>query len=620
MRFLNPSGLWLLLGVPILILIYLIKSQHEDRPVSSTYIWKLSSRFMKKRLPLQKLRKVLLFLLQLFMIITTALLVSRPAFFHGEICEYIAILDLSASMETTDEEGFSRLDRAVEQIKELAKLTENGHKVTVISVADSASYLIQSSTSAGDISYALENVETTLGGCNLDLALELATPVCERNACTEVLFYTDQTYSESGAVRVINMDHQEWNVAVTGLSLSRGAEEDTITASLISYHRDASVTVGLKIDGKLEKATVASCPMDTVTEITFTTKPLGTNYTAEVFIEESDGLATDNSYCLCSESIRKCNVLLLSRHPFYLTGALNALGNCQVTAISSPEEIPAGNYDLYLFDGIYPTNYPTAGAIVQFGTDKLPEGISLGEPLNPEGALTLAPELISSASSASISADAQSEAHTLLTDLTLKNTVVSKHTPLSGDSRWESILECNGESVCLTTKTVSGKPHTVLSFDLHNSNWPLQQDFVIFMHNLIDYCVPPFIEKADFAIGERITLNSLPAAEALYVKYPDGKIETISTVSNVGGITAEDLGIHTAFMTMGVGGESADFFVHIPESEMIPEENTIIEWSCPTGSALTAPEEAFSEMWFWLAALLLVLVLLEWGVYYYEQY
>ncbi|MBQ8912233.1 MAG: BatA domain-containing protein, partial [Clostridia bacterium] len=51
MRFLNPAGLWLLLGIPVLIIIYLIKSQHEQRAVSSTYIWKLSERFAQKRLP-----------------------------------------------------------------------------------------------------------------------------------------------------------------------------------------------------------------------------------------------------------------------------------------------------------------------------------------------------------------------------------------------------------------------------------------------------------------------------------------------------------------------------------------------------------------------------------------
>ena len=65
MKFLNPAGLWLLLGVPVLILIYLIKSRHTDLPVSSTYLWRLSERFRKKRLPVQRFRNILLFLLQL---------------------------------------------------------------------------------------------------------------------------------------------------------------------------------------------------------------------------------------------------------------------------------------------------------------------------------------------------------------------------------------------------------------------------------------------------------------------------------------------------------------------------------------------------------------------------
>ena len=615
MRFLNPSGLWLLLGVPILILIYLIKSRHEDRPVSSTYIWKLSSRFMKKRLPLQKVRKVLLFLLQLFMIVTAALMVARPAAFNGEICEYVAILDLSAGMETADEEGITRLNRAVEQISELAKETESGHKITVILASDKASYLVQSATTADDVTFALESVETSLGGCNLDLALELAASVCERSNRAEVFFYTDQNYSDTPGINVVNVSAQEWNVAVTGLSLTDTDQESLLTASLTSYHRETTVTVGLKIDGKIEKATIVTCPIDTPTEVVFATEPLGSNYTAEVFIEETDGLSWDNSYCLCSESTRKCNVLLFSQTPFYLNSALNALGNCQVTVISSPEEMPAGNYDLYLYDGIYPATYPTDGAIIQFGAGKLPEGLGAKESVSIESPLEIVTQQSEPASS-----DAQSNTENLLTDINLNDTVVSHYTPLTGDSRWESILECDGASVCMAAKTVSGKPHTVLSFDLHDSNLALQQDFVVLMRNLVNYSVPPFIEKTDFSIGEYITLNSLPAAENLYVKYPDGKIETISTMSNVGGITAKDLGVHTAFMTIGVGGESADFFVHIPESEMLPAEESIIEWDMPSGNLNTAPEEAFTELWFWLAAVLLLIILLEWGVYYYEQY
>ena len=68
MKFLNPAGLWLLLGIPVLIFIYLIRPHHEERAVSSTFMWKLSQKFMKKKLPLQRLRRFFLFLLQILLI------------------------------------------------------------------------------------------------------------------------------------------------------------------------------------------------------------------------------------------------------------------------------------------------------------------------------------------------------------------------------------------------------------------------------------------------------------------------------------------------------------------------------------------------------------------------
>lgn len=605
MRFLNPSGLWLLLGVPILIIIYIIKSQHEDRPVSSTYIWKLSSRFMKKRLPLQRFRKVLLFLLQLLMIVTTALMVARPAIFNGESCEYIAILDLSASMQTVADDGVARVDRAIEQITELADKINNGHKVTVILAADTASYLIQSATSVSEVEYALKRVETTLGGCDLEEALTLARPICEGSSNAEVIFYTDCEYSDSNNIRIVNLNQNEWNISLESLTLSEGEEESLLTGSIISYNRDATVTVGLKVDGEIVTAAIVTCPSNTATPVSFSTEPLGSNYTAEIFIEENDGLQADNSYCICSESSRTYNVLLLSQTPFYLQSALNALGNCQVTIASSTEEISMSGYDLYLFDELYPESYPTDGAIIQFGTGSAPDGIGFGEMLATEGTFTTVKDVTSE----------------IYADLELQDTVVAKYTPLVGDNRWESIFECSGASVCMTTKTAYGMPFSILSFDLHDSNLPMQPAFVVLMRNLLKYSVPSLIEKTDFVIGETITLNALPSADALYVKYPDGKIETVSTVNKGGFVIAEKLGIHTAFMTIGVGGEAADFFVHIPTAEMAPQEGGSIEWNNPTASGeITAPEEAFTEFWFWLAAALLLLVLLEWGVYYYEQY
>ena len=47
MSFLYPLGLLGLIGIPILIIIYIIKTKYTEQTVASTYLWLLSERFLK---------------------------------------------------------------------------------------------------------------------------------------------------------------------------------------------------------------------------------------------------------------------------------------------------------------------------------------------------------------------------------------------------------------------------------------------------------------------------------------------------------------------------------------------------------------------------------------------
>ena len=63
MSLLVPLGLLGLLGIIALIIIYIIKPNYQNKFISSTFIWKLSLKYKKKRIPLNKLRNILLFIL-----------------------------------------------------------------------------------------------------------------------------------------------------------------------------------------------------------------------------------------------------------------------------------------------------------------------------------------------------------------------------------------------------------------------------------------------------------------------------------------------------------------------------------------------------------------------------
>ena len=73
----QPLGLLGLLGIPIIILIYLLKSKYVSKPVSSTFIWKRSLRYVKRKIPLNFIMSLIL-ILQILTVIAATFAITRP--------------------------------------------------------------------------------------------------------------------------------------------------------------------------------------------------------------------------------------------------------------------------------------------------------------------------------------------------------------------------------------------------------------------------------------------------------------------------------------------------------------------------------------------------------------
>ena len=72
MSFLTPLGFLGFLGVVALIIIYIIKPNFQNKIISSTFIWKLSLKYKKKRIPISKLRNIILFICQVLILSAAA--------------------------------------------------------------------------------------------------------------------------------------------------------------------------------------------------------------------------------------------------------------------------------------------------------------------------------------------------------------------------------------------------------------------------------------------------------------------------------------------------------------------------------------------------------------------
>ena len=149
MTLLSPWGLLGLLGIIALIIIYIIKPNYQQKFISTTYVWKLSLKYRKKRIPISKLRNFLIILCQILIITAGALILAQPNLVLKEQvqeAEVIAIIDSSASMRAEYEDE-TRFKRAVDMAMDLAVTTwENDGIVSVIIADDTPEFLAQQVT------------------------------------------------------------------------------------------------------------------------------------------------------------------------------------------------------------------------------------------------------------------------------------------------------------------------------------------------------------------------------------------------------------------------------------------------------------------------------------------
>ena len=101
MTFLAPLGFLAAISIIILIIIYIIKPNYQQKYISSTFVWKLSLKYKKKNVPTSKLRDILIVICQVAILALCTTVLANPsklqtAFMGGD--EVVFVIDSSASM------------------------------------------------------------------------------------------------------------------------------------------------------------------------------------------------------------------------------------------------------------------------------------------------------------------------------------------------------------------------------------------------------------------------------------------------------------------------------------------------------------------------------------------
>lgn len=613
MTFLYPLGLLGLLGIPVLILIYIIKSKYTEQTVSSTYLWKLSERFLKKKNPFSRLTGLISLILQILCVLTISLIIAHPILtVRGAARDYCFVLDGTGSMQMKHEQGMTRFEAGKQFVADTIDGAADGSTFTLIYVGEQTTTVFSETANKQAAQSLLEGLSCSWADTSLAAAHAAAQAYFAEHTGADVYLVTDRAYQTHQNMTLVRLcDESAQNYALGQVSYSVQGDQITVTGNLTSYRSDATLTVSLHVDDEAQAATTATVitKRDKATPFQLTAK-VSAFESLRVCVEAEDVLASDNTVVLFDpQSDSAYSILLVSDRPFFIESALRAVGMTNITVKSTEDYAGDLGYGLYVFDTFTPPSMPLDGSI--WLINPLSSIADMGFSVQGEVILEQAGVL-------QWSGDSTSTVQELVRDTVGEEIHLTAYVKCGLYRKFATLLSFEGNPVVFAGTNPYGNRLTVFAFDLHDSNIAMRMDFVMLVRNLAEYSFPAVLERNNFYCGDEVAINLPANTESVRVQSPTGQVQYLSCESAVASFVPSEAGVHT--LTMTVSGSSRTFYVHaaVPEAERSPvvAEKQLDLQGTPTEGGFDGTYDALL-LTFILLALLFVA---DWVVYCYEKY
>ena len=611
MSFLYPLGLLGLIGIPILIIIYIIKSKYTEQTVSSTYLWTLSEKFLKRKNPISKVTGIISLILQILAIALISLAIARPIITVPDLAdEYCFILDASGSMNM-ETAGKTRFEAGKEKIAKIIDDTVDGSVYSLVYVGNTTNVIFERLSDKEQANLLLSETEPVYNVDDFTDALGVAQGYFDKNTSMQTYLVTDKAYQSHENITLINVSASENNYAVSGVSYTLINNTLTVNGTVVSYQKDATLQIELYADGGTAAKANGTFFVKTGVKTPFQlTCKLNKFSSLRVVVANADALACDNEYIIhdvTSESAY--NTLLISDAPYFLQTVLESLLNAQVDVISTKDYDGASGYGLYIFDSYDPETLPKDGSVWLVNPTKSVNGS--GFSVQGEVVLEIAQDLEMINSTSSTVAQ-------LTKDVSGDEIYVMKYVKCGLYRNFTTLFSYKGNPVVFAGTNAHGNREVVFAFDLHASNLPMLFDYVVLMRNFIEYSFPAVVEKTDYYCGNTVDVNVLANCESIRVDSPSGNVSYLDTDNAICTLKLDEVGVYTLTMTVGGAQRSFNIFAAMTEEERVP---TLVE--SEIGLQGEATEGGFDGIYDPLTILfiaLAVVFLADWGVYCYEKY
>jgi len=528
MSFLLPAALGFLALVPVIILFYILRAQHQQRRVPSIRFWRQITSDLEgrpsRRIPLLSL----LLLMQILVVAALALALARPALVGGQKRNLILVLDSAASMQATDVPP-SRFEEAKREIRALVDGLNAGDGVTLIRAARSPS-ILDTSTGPDRSSFlsALAGASPSSGESDMVSAVALASSLAgqQRDAQNEIVVLSDGVFQTvdidklgktPASVRLQLVGNSGRNVGVTELAVrpTLGTVGRNVAFIRVANFGDQPVEVPLKssADGIVIEQRKLALPARGAAELTINL-PTGTKV-FEAALDARDILKLDDQAQAVVGEDRPLNVVLVSSNPFFWERALHAVPRIKLTRVR-PSAYKGDPADITIFDGFEPplAKWPAGNVLVVDPTPANRSDLPLLpiQPSGETGAVTV------------VRADRQSP---LLEGIDLSSLVIPKSLKVSLPT-WAHPVAESAEGPLIFEGQLEGRRVVSINFDPTSSELPQRLAFPILVANTLRYLQPADLPSSTRP-GSIVEIQPVAGASEIVVKTPTGRAQAFDS-------------------------------------------------------------------------------------------
>ncbi len=560
------------IGIPGIILLYLLKQKVEKNPYSALNLWREAYQNMQASTPWEKFKNNILMYLQILALVLLIFAGMAP-FVRADKengSNVILCIDNSASMNGIYQGDMTRLERAKEQAKAYVDSMKQGSAVTVISVSHTAQVLLGASSDRNLVRQTVEDIPETDTQGTLDTAASLLKSLTEQWEDYQIVGFTDSDVNGEGlsSMEIIDCSSSQANASVDYVS-HRVNEDGAVDVMACvtdqgsgALEGEVELYLGDQLydvqEARIKEGESQIIYFEPITASRYRSVRAGKSPVLRAEWTGRDGMDGDNSAWEILTGNADSRILLVTEKNVFLERALTASKEAEVRVANRLENADSSRYDLIVYDGVAPREQPK-------GVNQL----FINPPQGVEGVFSI------NGSRKNITVTARKgDVTEYLEDFTFG---CSKVATLELPSWGQSFLEADGECVGFSGE-YQGNTISVLGFDIHNSDLPLQMEFPILIHNLLERCLErgPLSEHS-YAPGDTVLWNLSQDCTRVTVSGPEGKKQYKGDALSTGCTDTMRSGLY--HLVCEGGKEDAWFQVNFPLEESVMKQGITLSGS-----------------------------------------